>query len=251
MRPALRVTCFFVAMAVSALGHAQAFLESQPIGTSRDGVLVLYGSDATATNKRIPYERISGSPFWKDEFLMATLISKDNQVLTKAPVKLNLYTNEVYFKNAAGEVRVPNKGLVTKILFYGTDTSRQVMAVFENNLPNIAETNPNAENPSYVQVMNNGEVQLLKYIKMQFITADSLFGTMKRYYFSDRVFYFLNTKYGQTFKLKKLNIESVTDQLNLDSGEREWIRKNQLSLKKEEEVVEFLNYLNAFRKSRS
>lgn len=225
-------------------------MESQPIGTSRDGVLVIYGSSAYNTNKRIPYERITGTPFWSDEFRLASLLNKDNQLLTKAPVKLNLYTNEVYFKNLQGEVRVPSPGLVTKIVFHREDSTKSVLAVFENSLPALVETNPNASNSSYVQVMNSGDVQLLKYIKMKLVTADSLFGTMKRYYFSDQIQYFLNTKYGQTFKLKKLSSEILAERLNLDDEERAWISNNQLSLKKEDEVIRFLTYLNAHRKSR-
>lgn len=234
-------------LGISLETHAQAFLESQPVGTSRDGVLVVYGSNNIG-NKRIPYDRISGSPFWKNEYQMATVIDNNNQIMGKAPVKLNLYTNEVYFLTPKGEERVVTAGKARKIIFQKEDNEKEVLAVFENNLPVIIENNPNAESPSFVQVMNNGDLQLLKHNKVLFVTADSLFGTMKRYYFSNQVLYFLNNKFGQTNRLRKLNRDNVMEMLNSDSNSEAWIKQNSINFKKEEDVIRFLDYLNTRKK---
>ena len=77
--------------------YAQVSLPSAPVGTSHTGALVVYTSNTVDLNKHIPYERIGGSPFWKSEYQLATIIDLKNQVLGKAPAKLNLYTNELYF----------------------------------------------------------------------------------------------------------------------------------------------------------
>lgn len=247
----MRLLNFFMisitVLVISLETHAQAFLESQPIGTSRDGVLVVYGSN-TIGNKRIPYDRISGSPFWKNEYQMATVIDNNNQIMGKAPVKLNLYTNEVYFLTPKGEERVVSAGKARKIIFHKEDNEKEVLGVFENNLPIITENNPNAESPSFVQVMNNGDLQLLKHNKVLFVTADSLFGTMKRYYFSNQVLYYLNNKFGQTNRLRKLNRDNVMEMLNSDSSAETWINQNSINFKKEEDVVRFLDYLNTRKK---
>lgn len=228
--------------------QAQMFLESQPVGTSRDGVLVVYGQSG-GNNSRIPYERINGSPYWRNEYILASLIDKSNQVLGKAPVKLNLYTNEVYFLTPQGQERVAASGKVRKIIFYKDEEGKEILTVFENNLPNIVEVNPTAENPSFVQVMNSGDFQLLKHTRMQFITADSLFGTMKRYRFSDQIHYYLNNKFGQVTKLKKLSRDAVVENLNIDRTVEAWIKENGINLKKEEDVVRFLDYMNSRKKS--
>jgi hypothetical protein len=229
---------------------AQAFLESQPVGTSRDGVLIVYGSSGM-NNNRIPYERISGNPFWKPGFQMATLSDAANNLYGRMPVKLNLYTNEVLFKTPGGEERVAAEGKVRKILFHPDDTSKTVSAIFENELASIRTSNPNAQGTAYVQVLNQGDYQLLKHIKKMFVTADSLFGTMKRYYFSEQIHYYLNDRFGQAYKLKKLSKEAVTEKMNLDKEEEEWIRSSGLSMRKEEEVLQFLNYLNEKRRAKS
>lgn len=226
----------------------QISMESQPVGTSRDGVLVVYGSNNIGSN-RIPYEKIRGTPFWKPYYIMATLIDRNNLVMGKAPVKLNLYTNEVYFTTPKGEERVAAPGKVRKIIFYKDDESNEILAIFENNLSIIVEANPRAENSSYVQVMNTGDVQLLKHIKATFVTADSLFGTMKRYYFSEHVAYYINNKFGQIQKLKKLNKDAIMENINLDREAEAWIKQQNINFKKEEDLMRFLEYWNGRKKS--
>lgn len=226
----------------------QISMESQPVGTSRDGVLVVYGSNNIGSN-RIPYEKIRGTPFWKPYYIMATLIDRNNMVMGKAPVKLNLYTNEVYFTTPKGEERVAAPGKVRKIIFYKDDESNEILAIFENNLSIIVEANPRAENSSYVQVMNTGDVQLLKHIKATFVTADSLFGTMKRYYFSEHVAYYINNKFGQIQKLKKLSKDAIMENVNLDREAEAWIKQQSINFKKEEDLMRFLEYWNGRKKS--
>ena len=227
--------------------QAQSFLESSPVGTSMDGALIVYGSNNIGTN-RIPYDRISGSPFWKNEYIQATVIDINNQVMGKAPVKLNLYTNEVYFLTPNGQERVINAGKARKIIFYKGDNEKEILAVFENNLPIVTENNPNAENPSFVQVLNNGDLQLLKHIKMMLVTADSLFGTMKRYYFSDQVLYYINNKFGQTTRIRKLNKDNIMETINPDNSVEGWLKQNPINFKKEEDIAIFFDYLSSKKK---
>ena len=230
--------------------YAQVSLESVPVGTFQTGAWVIYASNTVDLNKRIPYERIGGSPFWKSEYQLATIIDLKNQVLGKAPAKLNLYTNELYFLSSNGEERVAAPGRVRKVVFHnGRDTISEIAAVFENYVPSIAESYPYAKNPSYVQVLNNGNVQLLKHVRKMFLSGDSLFRTMKRYYFSDQVNYYINNKYGQNTRLRKLSRESILETLRIVGADEEWIKKNSIDFRKEEDVIRFLNYYNTRRKS--
>jgi hypothetical protein len=232
-----------------SFAFCQVFLQSDPIGTSRDGVLVVYGSNNLNSNQRIPYNKINGSPFWKDEYQQATLIDRNNQVLGKVRVKLNLYTNEVYFLSPSGEERVAAAGKVRKIIFHDDDSAKKIKAVFENNLPIITEANPRADNPSFVQVLNSGgDWQLLKLTRVLFNSGDSLFGTQKRYYFANLVLYFLNDKYGQITRLRKLNKDNIGELINIDSAAEAWCRQNSINFKKEEDIARFIDYYNTREK---
>ena len=222
-------------------------LDSSPVGTTRDAGAVVFGNSTLGTNQRIPYERISGSPFWKPDFQMASILDQNNQVVGKAFSKLNLYSNELYFITPKGELRVAAPGKVRKVVFYkGRDTTSAVVAVFETNPPFITEKKPNED--AYAQVLNTGEFQLLKHIEILLQTGDSLMGTYKRYYFLEQVNYYINDKSGKYNHFRKLNRNNTLETLTIDDSIKTWIKQNDINFKKEEDVIRFLNYYNSRKK---
>ncbi len=96
----------------------------------------------------------------------------------------------------------------------------------------------------FVQLMNPGKYQLLKYAKRRVGTADSLFGTQKRYFFKDELTYFIRAG-EKVEKLKRLNEEFILSLIPLASNHKLWIRENNINFKKEEDVIRFLNYFNS------
>lgn len=236
----------FASLCAPSFLRAQVTIETNAAEATS---MVVYGS--SDLQKKLSYGQIKGDPFWKNEPQMATLIDKDNKVITKTKVRLNLYTNEIHFTNSLGKELVVEPNLVRKIIFHKNDESTEILAVFENEMDEIVEVNTNAENSSYVQVMNFGDIQLLKNIRKTISSADSLFGTLKRYYFSQQVIYFLNDKIGKTERLKKLNQDNVMDVLPRPERFSNWIATNNINFKKEEDVVRFLDYYNASAKDKA
>ncbi len=225
---------------------AQGTLDSSPVSTTNEAHI--FGKNNFGSAQRIPYERISGSPFWKADFQMATIIDHNNQIVGKSFSKLNLYSNELYFITPKGELRVAAPGKVRKLVFYkGKDTTSEVVAVFETNPSFITEKNPNED--VYVQVLNNGDIQLLKHIQILLMTGDSLMGTYKRYYFSEQVNYYLNSKSGKNSHFRKLSRNNILETLNTEDSVRTWIKQNDINFKKEDDVIRFLNYYNSRTKS--
>ena len=224
---------------------AQGTLDSSPVSTTNEARI--FGSSNFGSTQRIPYERISGSPFWIPDFKMATIIDHNNQVVGKSFSKLNLYSNELYFITPKGELRVAAPGKVRKVVFYkGKDTTSEVAAVFETNPPFTTEKNPNED--SYVQVLNNGDVQLLKHIQIMLMSGDSLMGTYKRYYFLEQVSYYLNNKSGKYTHFRKLNRNNILETLSMDDAMKAWVKQNDINFKKEEDLIRFLNYYNSQKK---
>jgi hypothetical protein len=92
--------------------------------------------------------------------------------------------------------------------------------------------------------MNSGKCQLLKYTNRRVYPAeDSLFGTQKRYAFKDVNFYFLRID-DKVKEIKKLNVEHFLALIPDASTYKKWIDEHNLSFKKEEDLVLFLNYYN-------
>lgn len=192
--------------------------------------------DEPEGNKRIPYYRIKGSPFWKDEFLPAKILTTTGQMYLM-PVRLNLVTHEIHFlKN--NEEMVLIELSIDKIVFYpGKDS-----VVFLGNIPYPLINQKKIY--GYVQVLNIGNCQLLKYVKRVVNSADSLFRTQKRYFFSNEVKYFL--RYNEKIeRIKRLNEDNITKFLPSASSYTSWINENKIDFKNEDDVIRFLNHYNA------
>jgi hypothetical protein len=236
-----------LAMFAPVMLPAQVLIETAN-NAREPGDLIVYGS--ADLQKKLTYANVKGSPFWNNDWKMATLIDKDNKTINKAKVRLNLYSNEVHFLNTAGKELVVVPGLVRKVVIHKDDQSEDVLAVFENEIEQIVEFNIQAENSSYVQILNFGDIQLLKHTRKTIGSADSLFGTMKRYYFSEQVMYYVNDKYGKMQRLNKLNQNNLMDVLPMFNRHANWIAANKINFKKEEDVVRFLDYYNAYAKEK-
>lgn len=223
---------------------AQVSLESASSGTTRDGAIIVYGSDGLVN--RIPYTKIRGSAFWNDEWNLATLFTHQGKLFDNYQAKLNLATHELHFINKKGEELAASRELIERIVFYnGTDTS-QVLGIFRNDFTEINYKNKGVL--KYVQVMNQGKAELLKITNKMVKSADSLFGTMKRYYFIMEQKYFLHLN-QKTEPIKKMNKENIFSFLPAAHQYEPWFKENKIQFSKEEDVIKFLNYYNRQQKT--
>jgi hypothetical protein len=79
------------------------------------------------------------------------------------------------------------------------------------------------------------------------MTGDSLFGTMKRYYFLEQVSYYMHNKFSQHTHFRKLSRIMCWKTCDREPMEK-WIKENAIIFKKEEDVIRFLNYYNSQKK---
>ena len=100
----------------------------------------------------------------------------------------------------------------------------------------------------YVQELNQGDAKLLKITRRTLKTKDSLFGTMKKYFFADETEYFLQFR-DKYEKIKKLNKDNLFLLLPNTSAYASWIKEHKLQFKKEEDFIYFLNYYNSTRQN--
>lgn len=205
---------------------------------------IVYGSGDLSG--RIPYARIAGSPFWRDNWQLATLYV-DTKKLATLPVRLNLATNEIHFLENEKEY-VLIDGKVSIVAFHpGSDSSRTT-EVFLQHVPEILQLNKNFN--GFIQVMNTGSYQLLKYLQRTVGSADSLFRTQKRYFFTDEPLYFL--RFNQKIeRIKKLRKENLLGFLPSASSYSSWITENNIDFKKEADVIRFLDYYNAMHPAKT
>ena len=134
-----------------------------------------------------------------------------------------------------------NEGQVRKVIIYDS-ADNNIRTVFRNNVPEIkAILN---EKDILVQEMNQGNYKLLKMVRRKIESADSMFGTLKRYFYKDQYEYFIE-KGNRIEKLKRLNKDNFLEQLPSSSKYAVWIKEKNLNFKKEKDFIIFLDYYNS------
>jgi hypothetical protein len=192
--------------------------------------------------QKLSYDQVKGSPFFYEEFHQAEIFMIDGRSMGKYMVKFNLLTHEFHFlgKNNA-EMVVPND-IVSKIVVYDKTDSAVQKAVFVRTLDfKTSGGNPLGE---YAEQLNDGKAILYKVTRKNVVTTDSLFGTLKRYYFGTTYAYFIGIN-GRVNQLKKLSEDAVFTALPTVGKLEDWARKNKINLKREEGVLALMQQWNA------
>jgi hypothetical protein len=223
---------------------AQVFVEQGVGGTTRDGGLIVYGMNGASA--KIPYEKIKGSPFLKSQWHKASLFDQNGKLVGRYDVRLNLVTHELHFMDKNGLELAANDNLASKVLFEDTTHQNKSPVVFDNSYVPI--NNMYNNNRKYAESMNAGEYCLLKVQIRTAIEGDSLFATRKKYYFTDRVDYFLGIN-KKVERLKKLQKENILPFLPNSDKLKKWVKENNLRLSSEEDVIRLLDYCNELIKT--
>lgn len=236
----MKQVCCLLLLVISFHVSGQVFVEQGPVGTSRDGMLKVYGMGGQ--NPRIPYEKIKGSPFYNPDWLKAELYEPGGKTLGIHPIRLNLATHEVHFLDKKGYELAANDGTVARVTFIDSLGEGKQKVTFRNDYEGVNATY--GLNRKYALEMNQGYYGLLRVTIRDGREADSMFGTLKRYYFTDRLDYFVRVG-RRVEKIKKLNQDEILAVIPAKAEAVDYVRKRKLNLKKEEDVVAFFDYLNS------
>ncbi len=236
-----KISLFLLSVSYLTIVNAQVFIE-QGVGPQHQAPTVtINGPDAFG--KKIPLSRIKGTPFLQEEWQLASLYDNKDHLINTVPVRLNLATDQFHFMWKGEELVADEDNPVALIIFHPTTDSVSGSSTFIKDQPGLVI----GKRPvtGFVQVINNGNYQLLKYRNRRVFPAeDSLFGTQKRYIFRDVNYYFLK-KENKIERLKKLNAAFFLALLPGSSKFKEWIDQNNLEFNNEEEMIFFLNYYNS------
>lgn len=232
-----------ILMLYASSASTQVFIENTPVGSTREGQINVYGMNGASA--RVRYEKFKGSPFYNPEWFKAELYQPDGKSLGINPVKLNLATHEVHFLDKKGYELAANDGTVAKVVFVDSLGDGKPKVIFRNDYDVIFMAYN--RNRKYAEELNIGNIGLLKVTIRDPREADSMFGTLKRYYFTDRFDYFVRVG-KRVEKLKKLNQDEVFSVLPAKQETMNYVKQRKLNLKKEEDVVALFDYLNSQQK---
>ncbi len=184
---------------------------------------------------RLKYAQVKGSPFLFDEWISAALFM-DQKMQATVPARYNLATKQIHFYKNDKEFVITNQE-IDKVVF-----NKQEDTIVFIKHPELVLKKKSLND--FVQVMNRGKIQLLKYTERAIGEGDSLFGTRKRYFFKDDVYYFIKSG-DKVEAIKKLDKENILVFIPSSGSHSEWMKSNHINFRKEEHVINFLNYYNS------
>jgi hypothetical protein len=194
-------------------------------------------------SNKIEYGDVAGNCFWKKEWTPAVLVLRNGKTVKLKNVKLNFYSNDIhYLDNKGNELIAQTK--INRVIFYEPTDSLRTSGIF------LFEPGFKIKGGDfYVQVLNQGKVQLLKRVEVKIMKRDS--GPMQAdrldlKFLSDEFYYF--GKDGNLLPLKKINKKNISELIKITPDDEKWLTDSQSKLKSEEELIAFLNYRNGSTK---
>lgn len=194
----------------------------------------------SSSKMRLPYSSVKGSPFYNDELLWATFYDQKGKVTGKQKAKVNLASHEIHFIGEKEMEYVAPFELANKVVL-SHEHKADTVAVFARLVPGLQFNNkPLAD---YVQQLTFGEAVLYKHTKRYVASADSMFGTLKRYYFASQYSYFLKFDADPVY-VNKLSLNALLSILPESKGLLEWAKKNKINVRKEEDLISLIQEWN-------
>jgi hypothetical protein len=196
--------------------------------------------DIDGSKKGFKYADIGGTPFLFDDWKSAVIYDTKLRKIAQVKVRFNTYSGQLHFLDAKDQELVADKEMIKRVEILKIENNGESEIVLEKGFVG----NKNTLTPDqFVEVLNAGDVQLLKLTTNKIVQKDSLVGTMKILKFYPTDFYFL--KVGNSCeKLKKLEASEVIALLPNKNVITAFESNKKLKLKKEKEIIEFLNYYN-------
>ncbi|HLF46446.1 MAG TPA: hypothetical protein VI548_08475 [Chitinophagaceae bacterium] len=236
--------CFFNLLFVftSLIVSGQVFIETGPPPNSRDpfGSIIVYGSGGLS--QTIPYNRIKGSAFWKDEWQKAYFFDSRNSAKGSYQAKFNFATQEVHYLDKRGEEQAAIPGELSAVVFMQKDDSTKIATIFRSNIDEV-KLKAGCKK-CFAHELNQGDTKLLKITQREVKSEDSLFGTQKKYFFSNKEEYFIQV--GEQYnRLKRLTKDAFFSFIPGKTAYDAWIKEKGLKFNRESEYLVFLEHYNA------
>lgn len=223
--------CAAQAIQVIVPGNAGAYS-----GINTNNMMVLSQSEVANANN----PDVVGTPFWNDDWKTAVLYTADHAIFIPK-VKLNLYTNDVWYTTPDSLVMVAKKGVIKGITFFRGNDTTSILANF------IYLKNGNEENHRFYEFMNAGKAQLVKWDNV--IIKKGLFdpfaGKSEQKYVTQTAYY-LYYNSGLSL-LKGANKETIFSVLQPGNSAKEWLDKSKNKLKSPSDILLFLEHFNTLK----
>lgn len=178
---------------------------------------------------------VEGSPYFKDDWMKGEVTINGDQQFAGVYLKLDLYDNQLHFKDKTGNELIATATIKKVTLF---DSSVQEVYNFINGSFIIT----NNKQTGWYQTLADGKVSLFKQYKKQ-LREDRPYGSAtfeQSIFTSPHYFILVNGDFREIKKFKDIPgmLSDKKDQLS------QYIKTNNLSGKTDDDFMKLINYFN-------
>jgi hypothetical protein len=181
---------------------------------------------------------VDGTPYFSDEWMKGNVVINGDNQFSGVYLKLDLYNNEVHYRDPKGTEMVASS-LIQKLILF--DSSAQLVFNFING-QYINATGPGK---GWYQLLAEGKASVFKQIKKQ-VTENKPYGsaTIERSVHTSFQYYALYS--GNFTQIKK--IKEIPDVLSDKKDEvGKYMKANNLSGKTDDDYMAVFNYYNGLK----
>jgi hypothetical protein len=189
-----------------------------------------------STIKRSVVEQATGTPYFKDEWSYATVITKTGVVKDSVKIKMHLQANEIHYQKDANTIVIIDTGIVKKVTLLNSIEN----IVFESGFPEIDKNTYH----TFYRVLSSGKYTLLCFIEKVYKQSKNEYSNEQTNEFKEYLTYYAFSK-GSIQKINpKKGIKGIGELIEeIDRNKMETFVVNQKG-KSEKDWIAFFNYIN-------
>jgi hypothetical protein len=217
---------------------AVAQLQFVDVNSNNNMVRFLDPSSKGKAASNVSYSDVDGKYLWSETWYPARVMMKVGKDTKLSAARINLYTNDIHFIENGNEMSARTNKVKKIVLYSNKPSDSTVVGTFESYV------SPGTHSEALFEVMNEGKFRLLKHVSV--IVKKEAYDALTnkdRYAFISSTNYFIYN--GTAIKeLKSLGKGPVLEAIPEASSGEGWLSEHKNKLKKPDDIVEFLSYLN-------
>ncbi len=186
------------------------------------------------------YPDIEGFAFFTEDWNYSLIKLTNEKAFDMIETKLNVYTNELYFKTDKNAAMVFVAGYVKELDIYDSIETKNIIYRFKTGFPKIDNQNEN----SFYEVITEGNVTLLKFIKKIIsVKKNDISGEVDKQFETYEDYYVFSNNEMKRLKKDKDFISRLLSERK-DEVES-FLKKNPLNSKNVNDIIKLFQFYNS------
>jgi len=186
------------------------------------------------------YANIEGSPYFIEYYCPASLRLNKGKEYKNVPVKVNLYSHEIFVIDSNNKEIIVTEGLIINVSL--TDTAGAIPHTYHFSSGYPATDKNNSFN--YYQILSDGKLQLLKHIRKEIVEQKNVQSGETRKEFVSRTEFYTYSN-GEIKKLKRDKEDIQELMKDREQKINEYLKDKKMNYKNTGMLADLFNFYNS------